>query len=367
MPASAPRSLTWLRAAALVWIGLLAGFAGGIEWIRTRPTVPEPSGGIDLVGAGATFPYPLYRRWFAEYFTHAGVRINYFSLGSGEGLRLLAESEVDFAAIDWPLSGAERGIFTCGPIEVPTAVGAIAVVVNLPRIASPVRFDAPTLAAIFLGRITRWDDPALRALNPTLALPDDPILVIQRARASGTKEAFADYLAAAPAWRAAQQRTETRWPVGEQVEGNEGVAGTVRATEGAIGFVELSYAQQHRLSVGELRNVAGRFVRPDSLSISRTTAELLAHARADTVHSLVGARDSGAYPVAAITRLIVDSALADPARGAHFIAFARWALRDGAAAARALGYEPLPPVELRRQVARLDALVPGACPAARAP
>ncbi len=362
----APRSTTWLRAIALLWLGLLAGFAVGVEWIKTRPAgPPPPSGGIDLVGAGATFPYPLYRRWFAEYRDAAGVRINYFSVGSGEGIRLLLEENVDFGATDRPLRADERARARCGPVEVPTVVGAIAVVLNLPAIANPVQFDADVLAAIYLGRITRWNDAALRALNPSLALPDAPIRVVQRARTSGTSEVFADYLAESAIWRDAQHDSTAVWPVGERVEGNEGVAALVRATFGAVGFVEASYAQQSRLAVAALRNRAARFVLPDSTGLAHTAAELLGSPAADSLHGLVGARDVRAYPVVAITRLVVDQAIGDSTRGAHFLAFARWALRDGARSASALGYAPLPPEMARRQLKRLDALRPGTCPAPR--
>ena len=360
-----PRSFTWLRAAALLWIGSLAGFAAGIEWIRTRPAAaPEPSGGIDLVGAGATFPYPLYRRWFAEYRDASGVRINYFSVGSGEGLRLLFEGGVDFGASDRPLLPSERALARCGPVELPTVVGAIAVVVNLPFIVSPLQLDADALAGIFLGRITRWDDPALAALNPGLALPARPIRVVQRVRTSGTGAVFSEYLSTSAMWRAVQPADDDRG-IGERVEGNEGVAAQVRATEGAIGFVELSYAQHAQLATAALRNAAGRFVRPDAASLSRTATELLQGAAADTLHGLIGARDPDAYPVAAITRLVVDEALGDAHRGGHFVAFARWALRDGATSANEIGYVPLPAMELRRQLAKLDRLEPGRCPSPR--
>lgn len=364
MPAH--RSTTWLRAAALLWLGLLAGFAAGIEWIKTRPDPPPaPSGGIDLVGAGATFPYPLYRRWFAEYRDASGVRINYFSVGSGEGIRLVLDENVDFGATDRPLRADERARARCGPVEVLTVVGAIAVAVNLPTIANPVHFDADALAAIYLGRITRWNDAALRRLNPALALPDTPIHVVQRARSSGTSEIFGDYLNGSRAWRAAQSDSLVRWPVGERVEGNEGVAAAVRSTVNALGFVELSYARQSGLAVAALRNLDGRFVLPDSASLARTAQELFANASADTLHGLVGARHPAAYPVAAITRLIADQSLGDANRGAHFIAFARWALRDGAHSATALGYAPLPPAVTRRQLQLLDALRPGTCPTPR--
>lgn len=356
-----PRSLTWLRASALLWIGLLAGFAVGIEWIRTRPRVPEPSGGIDLVGAGATFPYPLYRRWFAEYREASGVRINYFSVGSGEGIRLLLDEDVDFGASDRPLRSDERARARCGPVEILTVAGPIAVVVNLPTIANPLRFDADALSAIYLGRITRWNDATLRGLNPTLALPDAPIHVVQRAGTSGTSEIFGDYLSGSASWHAAQRDGAVHWPVGERVDGNEGVAAQVRSTVGSLGFVELAYARQSGLAVAALRNRAGRFILPDSASLAHTESELLAHESADTLHSLVGANDPMAYPVVAITRLIADQALGDSTRGAHFVAFVRWALRDGAHSATALGYAPLPPSLVRRQLQRLDAIRPGKC------
>lgn len=361
-----PRSLTWPRAIALLWLALLAGFAAGVEWIRTRPAgPPPPSGGIDLIGAGATFPYPLYRRWFAEYRDASGVRINYFSVGSGEGIRLLLDGSADFGATDRPLHDDERARARCGPFELPTVVGAIAVVVNLPRVASTVHFDAEALAGIYLGRIARWDDPALRALNPRLALPAMPIAVVQRARTSGTSEIFGDYLATAESWRTARARGGAEWPVGERVEGNEGVAAYVQATEGSIGFVELTYAQQSRLAVAALRNVAGRFVLPDSTSLGRTAGELLPALKAEEVQGLIGASDSLAYPVAAMTRLVADGALRDSLRAAHFIAFARWALRDGARSAEALGYSPLPEPVTRRQLQRLGQLRPGTCPTPR--
>lgn len=348
------RSLTIPRVLALVWLGALAGFAAGLEWYRTRPPAPPPpSGGIDLVGAGATFPYPLYRRWFAEYRDVAGVRINYFSVGSGEGIRLLFDEDVDFGASDRPLRDAERARARCGPVEIPMVVGAIAVVVHLPRIASVVRLDADALAAIYLGQVSRWDDPLLRALNPTLALPAAPILVVQRARTSGTSEGFAAYLATSARWRAAQRDSLTQWPVGDRVEGNEGVAAEVRAREGALGFVELTYAQQSQLATAALRNASGDFVRPDATSLARA--------------AMVGATDAGAYPVTAVTNLIVDRVLGDSTRAAQFLAFARWALSNGARAATALGYHPLPPPELRRQLSRLDALTPGRCPTPQHP
>jgi phosphate transport system substrate-binding protein len=359
-----PRSGATLRALVILWIGLLAGFAAGIEWIKSRPDAPPPpSGGIDLVGAGATFPYPLYRRWFAEYGASSGVRINYFSVGSGEGIRLMLDEGVDFGATDRPLRADERARAVCGPLDVPTVVGAIAVAYNLPGLTTALHLDADALAGIFLGHIAQWDASELRALNPALALPALPITVVHRVRTSGTSEVFARYLAGSPAWRRAQSDAELHWPVGTGAEGNEGVATQVRVSEGAIGFVEFSYAQQAKLQVAALRNASGRFVLPDASSLAAAASDLLRPVTADTISALVGAPSPGAYAVAAMTRIVADSALADATKGAHLVAFMRWALTDGARSATELGYAALPPSVSRRFTARLDALRPGTCPA----
>lgn len=360
------RSGTALRAFALLWIGALAGFAVGVEWFRTRPPgPPPPSGGVDLVGAGATFPYPLYRQWFAEYGAESGVRINYFSLGSGEGIRLMLDGSADFGATDRPLTAGERAAATCGPLELPMVVGGVAVAYNVPGLGdAPLRLDADVLARVFLGRITRWDDAAIAAINPARTLPDLPVRVVVRARSSGTSGIFAAYLRGSAEWRAAAGDTVARWPVGTGSEGNEGVAAEVRATPGAIGFLEHSYATLARLPVAALREATGRYVRPDTLSLRLAAAELLTPATADTIAALVGARTAGAYPVAGVTRIVADRALGDAVRGAHLVAFARWALDEGAQSAGALGYGPLPAPIAGTVRARLRAVEPGRCPTA---
>jgi len=293
------------------------------------------------------------------------VRINYYSVGTGEGLRLLLADSVDFGAVDRPLRAAERSQAACAPLEFPTVVGAIAVAYNLPGVDRPLALDEAVLAAIFLGRITTWDAPEIRALNPQTAIDRRAIRVVRRARTSGTSEVFSRYLESNGSWRAAVRDPSAREIVGDLVEGNEGVAAQVRVTPGAIGFVEQTYAQQSKLQVARLRNRAGRFVAPDADALARTATELLALPGADTLLALVGARDSAAYPVAALTRLVAADALADPRRGGHLIAFLRWALRDGATSAEALGYAPLPAAVVQRQLARLDALRPGTCPSTR--
>ena len=357
------RNIGLLQGLALIWLGLLVGFAVGIEWIRSRPEPPAPSGGIDLVGAGATFPYPLYRRWFADYGRETGVRINYFSVGSGEGIRLLLEGSVDFGAADRPMTAAERAQARCGPVDLPMVVGAVAVAYRVPGQVAPLRLDADVLADIFAGRITRWNDPALKALNPRAFLPNLPIAVVRRARVSGTSALFARYLATSRRWTGDSALTAA----GAQVEGNEGVTAAISAQEGAVGVVEYTYAQQAKLAVAALRNVSGAFVLPSAGAISAAATEVLDPAGMDTMPGVIGARGPTAYPAVAVTRIMADAALGDSARAAHFVAFARWALDDGAAVAEELGYAALPDAIRARQRQRLAGLRAGRCPTPRAP
>lgn len=358
-------SRSTLRLLAVLWLGLLAGFAVGAEWFKQRGggASPAPSGGIDLVGAGATFPYPLYRRWFSDYASSSGVRINYLSVGSGEGIRLLLEEDVDFGASDRPLSSSERSRARCALTDVPMVAGAIVLAYQLPTVSTPLRLDVATVAGIYLGRIRRWDAPEIRALNAGVALPDAPILPVFRVRTSGTSDVMARWLSNDRTWSAAQDSTSTRWPVGTGAEGNEGVASQLQVTPGAIGFVELSYARQSRLALAQLRNASGAWVTPTGAAVAAAAEELLTPANADTMSALVGATGPAAWPIVALTRLVTDRAIGDATRGAHFVAFARWALRDGAAAAAELGYAPLPRAVAAAQDARLKALPLGRCTA----
>jgi phosphate transport system substrate-binding protein len=352
-----------LQGLALLWLGLLVGFAVGIEWIRSRPEPPTPSGGIDLVGAGATFPYPLYRQWFADYGRETGVRINYFSVGSHEGLRLLLSDSVDFGASDRPMTAEERSAARCGPIEIPMVVGAVAVAYRLPGLNAPLRLDADVLADLLGGSIARWNDPKVQALNPGTSLPATPVTVIRRARETGTSAVFARYLSTSPRWRG----DSTLTAASASVEGNEGVTAAIAAQVGAIGIVEYTYAKQAQLDVALLRNAAGVFVAPSAASIAAAASERLTPNTVDTALGAIGALGGTAYPAVAVTRLSADAAIGDSVRGPHFLAFARWALADGAAAAAALGYAALPPAVLEAQRRRLDALRPGRCLKPRTP
>lgn len=357
------RNVGLLQGAALLWLGLLVGFAVGIEYIRSRPEPPTPSGGIDLVGAGATFPYPLYRRWFADYGRETGVRINYFSVGSAEGIRMLLDGTADFGASDRPLTAEERARARCGPVEIPMVLGAVAVAYRLSDLTTPLRLDADVLADILTGRIRRWDDAALRALNPGVTLPALPITVVRRARVTGTSAVFAQYLTASARGSGDAALTSA----GAQVEGNEGVTAAISAQPGSLGVVEYTYAMQANLDVAALKNTAGAFVLPSPASIAAAARERLDPAGIDTTLGVIGARDPVAYPVVAVTRIIADAALGETARASHFLAFARWALGDGAAIAADVGYAALPDAIADAQRRRLAALRPGRCPSPRTP
>jgi phosphate transport system substrate-binding protein len=320
---------------------------------------------VDLIGAGSTFAFPALRLLFAAYAESYDVRVNYLSLGSGEGIRLLLEQDVDFAFSDRPLRPLERSRARCGLLELPALLGAVSVVYHLPDDAGGLRLDPELLADIFLGRIEHWDDPRVRRLNPTRQIPDLPIRVVFRARTSGTSEVFAAYLDAAPRWRAHQAgRAELDWPVGASLEGNEGVAGQVQVTPGAIGFAEFSYAHNSRLSMAAIKNVAGSYVLPaiDGRGIARAVEGLLDVSVADTVRGLVSSRAADAYPIVGVSRLLADQVLAHPIRAEQFVDFARWMLSEGAMLARGEGFVPLPDEVAATLLSRLETATPGRCP-----
>jgi phosphate transport system substrate-binding protein len=322
-----------------------------------RRTTPS----IELTGAGATFPYPVYSRWISDYLAATGVRINYQSIGSGGGIRQLAAGTVDFGATDVPMTPRElAGVRGGHIVHVPTVLGSVAITYNLPTVARPLRVSSDVLADIYLGRLRRWNDPRLAALNPGTSLPADDILVVHRADGSGTTYIFTDYLTAvSPAWASGPGRgRDVRWPVGIGGRGNEGVAGEVKATPGTITYVETTYARQNRLPVAEVRNRAGAFVAPSVEAVSAAAAAATAQLppEADYRVSIVNAPGAASYPISSITWLLLDPSERDTRKTHAVVDFARWALRDGAVAARALGYTPLPPEVARRVDARLSAL-----------
>ena len=302
---------------------------------------------VDLTGAGATFPYPLYSKWFSEYANRAGVRINYQSIGSGGGIRQLSEGTVDFGASDGPMSDEELAKAKGGPIlHIPTTLGADVVTYNLPGVTAPLKVTPDVIAAIFMGRIKKWNDTRIASLNPGVTLPSQDILVVHRSDGSGTTYIFTDYLTAAvPAWKTAVGKgKEVKWPVGLGAKGNEGVAGQVKQTPGTIGYIELAYANQNKLPIAAVRNKAGQFI---IASVPAVTAAAAAAAKAlpantDYRISIVDGPGPDAYPISSFTWILVYQHQKDAVKGKKLVDFLQWALTDGQALASPLDYAPLP-------------------------
>lgn len=306
---------------------------------------PAAGGTLTLTGAGATFPYPVYSKWFSEYADLADVRVNYQSIGSGGGIRQLTEGTVDFGASDAPMNEEELARAP-GTLHFPTVVGAIAVTYNLPDLQAPLKLDGETLDAIFRGEITRWNDPRIANLNPGAALPDRDILVVHRSDGSGTTYVFTDYLSAvSPTWA---ERIGTGksvdWPVGLGAKGNEGVTGQVEQTPGSIGYVEQAYAQQNDLPMAAILNSSGEFVQPTLAATTAAAAGAASQLSGDTDFrvSIVNPAGAASYPISAWTYLLVPPNIPTCEKARALADLYQWALTDGSATAQEIGYAPLP-------------------------
>ena len=317
------------------------------------------SSSVDLTGAGATFPYPIYSKWFDQYAGRTGVRINYQSIGSGGGIRQISEETVDFGASDGPMSDDELAKAKGGPIlHFPTVVGSVVITYNLPEVQQTLKLSGDVIADMFLGRITKWNDPRIAALNPGVALPARDVLVVHRSDGSGTTYVFTDYLATvSPAWRQTPGRgKELQWPVGLGGKGNEGVAGTVKQTPGAVGYVEHAYAKQNNLAMADIRNRSGAFVPSTIANVTAAAAGAIASlpANSDYRISIVDAEGATAYPISSLTWLLVYENQKDAVKGNKLKEFLRWAYAEGAASAAELGYAPLPDALRQRLMQRVD-------------
>lgn len=307
---------------------------------------PQPSEAklVSLQGAGATFPYPLYSKWFTEYHTaNPQVQISYQSIGSGGGIQALKTRTADFGASDAPLSDEEAKAMPAPVLHLPTVAGAVAVVYHLPEVKT-LRLDGATLAGIYLGQIKRWNDPKLTALNPGAKLPDLPITVTHRSDGSGTSYLFTSYLAAvSPKWaNDVGAAKSVSWPTGVGGKGNEGVAGTVKQLSGTIGYTELAYAQQNNLTSALLRNAADAFVAPSVEATTAAAAGVVEQMQRDVRVSIVNSSAPEAYPIAGFTYLLVYQEQPDLAKGKALTGFLQWAMREGQQHAAPLGYAPLP-------------------------
>jgi len=299
---------------------------------------------ILINGAGATFPYPLYTKWFSEYQKiDPNIQLNYQSIGSGGGIRQFSEKTIDFGATDVPMTDEQITKAGAPVLHIPTVMGAVVLTYNLPGIAASLKLGPEVIANIFLGTIKNWNDPAIKKLNPDIPLPELAIAVVRRSDGSGTTGIFTDYLSKiSPEWKAkVGQGASVNWPVGLGGKGNEGVTGLVKQTPGAIGYVELIYAENTKLSYAAIQNKAGQFVTPSMKTVSSAAAGSLKTMPDDFRISITNAEGKSSYPISGFTYLLVyKNMLGD--KGVKFVKFLNWALADGQKFAEPLSYAPLP-------------------------
>ena len=318
----------------LLTAGLLAAIA-----------LPAAAQTTRINGAGATFPYPIYSKWFTEYNKlHPEVEINYQSIGSGGGIRQLTNRTVFFGATDGPMT-ADQMLAAAGKVlHLPTVLGAVVPVYNITGVDAELRFTGPLLADIFLGKVTKWNDPAIAKLNPGVKLPGTEITIVHRSDGSGTTYIFADYLGkVSPEWKKTVGiATSLNWPGGVGAKGNEGVAGLVKQTPGAIGYVELIYALQNKIDLGSVQNTAGEFVRASLDSVTKAAAATKGKMPPDFRVSITNAPGAGVYPISSFTWLLFYENPKDKKAARTMTDFMRWALHDGQKYCADLGYAPLP-------------------------
>ena len=305
-------------------------------------------------GAGATFPYPIYSKWFDEYAkVDPSVRFNYQSIGSGGGIKQILAQTVDFGATDGPMSDDNLSKAPGKILHIPTVAGAVVLTYNLPGNPA-LKLDGDTITGIFLGQIKKWNDPKLTALNSGTQLPDQDIVVVHRSDGSGTTFIFTDYLSKVSAgWKQkVGNNTSVNWPTGIGGKGNEGVSGQVKQTPGAIGYVELIYAIQNKMPYAEVKNSTGQFVKPtiDSVTAAIATAQI----PDDFRFSMTNAPGKDVYPIAGATWLLVYEQQKDAAKGKKLVAFLKWAMKDGEKMAKDLDYASLPESVQQRVLKRID-------------
>jgi phosphate transport system substrate-binding protein len=300
---------------------------------------------IQIDGAGATFPNPIYSKWFSAYNKlHPEVQINYQSIGSGGGIRQLTNQTVFFGATDGPMTDEQLKAAPAPVLHFPTVLGAVVPVYNIPGVSAELKLSGPTLADVYLGKITKWNDKAIAAENPGVRLPANDIAVVHRSDGSGTTYIFVDYLSkVSPEWKTrVGVATSVNWPVGVGGKGNEGVSGLVTQTPNAIGYVELIYALQNKIAFGSVKSHDGEWVKATLQSVTTAAAAVEGKMPADFRVSITDGAGKGVYPISSFTWLLLYESPKDKARGKVMVDFMKWALIDGQKYCADLGYAPLP-------------------------
>lgn len=324
-----------------------------------------PEADVSLTGAGATFQFPLMSKWSAEYNRlNPHVKLNYQSIGSGGGIRQVTARTVHFGSTDGPMTEAQMAEAKDPILHVPVTLGAVAVAVNLPGVTKALDLTGPVLADIFLGKVAKWNDPAIAATNPGVALPDQAITVVHRSDGSGTTYIFVDFLSKVSAeWKdKVGVATSVNWPAGLGGKGNEGVAGTVKQTPGAIGYIELTYALQNGIATARVQNPAGEFVAPSVDAVTKAAAGASANLPEDLRVSITNASGAGAYPVSGFSWVLVYRDQADCAIAKPLANFLWWAVHEGQSFGPALHYAPLPAEVVARCEAKLKSVTCGGKP-----
>jgi phosphate transport system substrate-binding protein len=308
------------------------------------PVATNAYGQTTLNGAGASFPNPIYSKWFSEYNKlHPDVQINYQSLGSGAGIRQVLSGTVDFGASDGPMTDEQLKEAKTKILHIPTVLGAVVPAYNVPGISGEVKFTPDALAGIFLGKIQNWNDPVLAQANPGVKFPNKQIVVIYRADGSGTTFIFTDYLSkVSQDWsNKVGKGTSVKWPVGIAGKGNEGVAGQIRQLDGSIGYVELIYALENKITYGSVKNASGSFVKASLDGVTEAAASVKTMP-ADFRVSITNAPGKTAYPISSFTWLLIPEQSQDPKKGKIIADFLNWMVTDGQKMTGQLSYAPLP-------------------------
>jgi phosphate transport system substrate-binding protein len=299
----------------------------------------------NINGAGATFPYPIYSKWFSEYSQlHPNVKINYQSIGSGGGIRQVTEGTVDFGATDGPMTDEQINGAKIKVMHIPTVLGAVVPVYNIPGVNKDLNFSSDVIADIYLGKITKWNDPRIGKDNPGVNLPDKSILPVYRSDGSGTTYIFTDFLSkVSPDWNSrVGKATSVKWPTGIGQKGNEGVAGMVRQSPYSFGYVELIYAVQNKMAFGAVRNASGKFLKATTGGVTAAAAAAAKSMPADYRVSITNAPGADSYPISSFTWLLIPVHSTDPAKAKALGNFLGWMLDHGEGEAAAMTYAPLP-------------------------
>jgi phosphate transport system substrate-binding protein len=313
-------------------------------------------GALLINGAGATFPYPIYSKWFDQYAKdNSDIHFNYQSIGSGGGIRMFSNKTVDFGASDAPMTDEQIKQVNGQVLHFPTVLGADVVAYNVPGVTQKLKLTGPLVADIFLGKVTKWNDPAIAKLNPGVNLPVNDIAVCHRSDGSGTTYIFTDYLSkVSPEWaQKVGKATSVKWPAGLGGKGNEGVTALVQQTQGGIGYIELIYALSNNIPFAELQNHDGNWVDANLDSVTAAAAAASSNMPADFRVSITDAPGPGVYPISSFTYLLIYPTYTDAVKGQQIVKFLKWALHDGQQLAPALKYAPLPPQVVQLEDAQI--------------